>query len=1067
MEKRLMTFMAGVALSMGTAFAQSQVSGKITSSEDGAPVIGASIKVAGTNTGTVTDVDGNFSLNAPAGAKLEITYIGMNPKTVKAGQNMKIALDPDNKALDEVIVVAYGTAKKSAFTGSAAVLKSEDIAKVADSNPVQALTGKVSGVQINTATGQPGAEDFKIRIRGISSINAGNTPLVIVDGSPYDGSMDDLNPNDIASMTVLKDAASAALYGARGANGVVIITTKTGKEGSSSITFDAKWGSNSRAVRDYKYVKSPSKYYETWYKGLYNYAAANGTADPYAWANANLCADNDYGLGYNVYSVPDGQNLIGQDGLLNPNAKLGNVISYLGQDYTLLPDDWTDATYQNSLRQEYSLTATGTTDKSSFYGSANYLSNEGITKASSFKRFSGRLKADYQVRPWAKVGANFSYTHSNTDYLSTTDDGAAGSSGNVFALTTVAPIYPLYVRDGKGNIIYNNTTHLNTYDYGDGNVIGLDRPYLSQANPLCSNQLDTRNKEGNTLNATGFAEIRFLKDFKFTSTNSVMNSEVRSTTTTNPYFGQYASSNGQVNKAHTRRWSYNYQQLLNYHHLFGKNDVDVMLGHEYYRTKYYYLYAYKTNMYSFDIPELSAAVTPGSANSYVDDYNTEGWFGRAQYNYAEKYFGSVSYRRDASSRFAPENRWGNFWSFGAAWLISKEDFFKASWVDELKLKASYGEQGNDNIQDATTGLDRYLYTNTYTVANSNGKPALVPNLLGNRNITWEKGGNFNAGVDFSIFKGRLSGSVEYFYRKTSDMLFYFPLPTSYGYSGYYDNIGDMRNSGVELNLDGAAIKTKDLEWRINLNMTTYNNKITRLPKERKTLTVDGVDGFASGNYFYGEGKSLYTWYMPKYAGVDHETGEALYWKDVKDANGNVTGQETTNNYNEATEHLCGTALPDLYGGFGTTLAWKGLDVSVNFTYQLGGKVYDSSYASAMSLDRGAVFHEDMLNAWSETNKNSNVPRIQYNDSYTASRSDRFLTSASYLTLQDFTFGYTLPTKWVKAAGLTKVRLYAQGNNLYLWAKRQGLDPRQSINGSTTAAYYSPIRTISGGITVSF
>ena len=271
-----MTFIACLFLSLGMALAQTQVSGKVTSAEDGEPVIGASIKVVGTKTGAVTDINGNFSLNAPAGAKLEISYIGMNSQTVKAASNMKIVMNPDNKALDEVIVVAYGTAKKSAFTGSAAVMKTEDIAKVADSNPVQALTGKVSGVQINTQTGQPGVENFKIRIRGISSINAGSTPLVIVDGSPWDGDMNDINPNDIASMTVLKDAASAALYGARGANGVVIITTKTGKEGSSSITVDVKWGSNSRATQDYKYVKSPAKYYETWYKGLYNFSCAHG-----------------------------------------------------------------------------------------------------------------------------------------------------------------------------------------------------------------------------------------------------------------------------------------------------------------------------------------------------------------------------------------------------------------------------------------------------------------------------------------------------------------------------------------------------------------------------------------------------------------------------------------------------------------------------------------------------------------------------------------------------------------------------------------------------------------------
>lgn len=1017
MDKRLMTLVAGLTLSTSMAFAQSQISGKVTSSEDGSPVIGASIKVAGTNTGTVTDIDGNFSLNAPAGAKLEISYIGMNSTSVKAGKNMKIVLDPDNKSLDEVIVVAYGTAKKSAFTGSAAVIKSEEIGKIADSNPVQALTGKVSGVQINSATGQPGVADFKIRIRGISSINADSKPLIIVDGAPFDGDMNSINPQDIASMTVLKDAASAALYGARGANGVVIITTKNGKEGTASITVDAKWGSNSRATRDYDYVRDPAKYYETWHKGLYNYA-------------------------------------------MN-----GNVIEYNGNKYTLLPDDWTDATYNNGLRQEYSVTATGNSEKSSFYGSANYLKNEGITKGSDFTRFSGRMKADYQLRSWLKVGGNFSYSHYKTNYLSTQEDGSDGSSGNVFALTTVAPIYPLYIRDEKGNIMYNSTAGIQSYDYGDGTVNGLIRPYIQQANPLCSNQLDTNESEGNSVNAIGFAEVRFLKDFKFTSTNSVSSEETRSTITTNPWFGQYASQNGAITVEHDRTWSYNYQQLLTWHHQFDQHEVDAMLGHEYYRRRNYVLYGDKTNMYTFPSNDMASAVNTGSTNSYRNDYNTEGWFGRVQYNYDQKYFASMSYRRDASSRFAPENRWGNFWSFGGAWMISKEKFFNVAWIDELKIKASYGEQGNDNIQDQY-GMDQFLYENTFDIKSSNGTPALVPKTMGNRNITWEKGGNFNAGIDFSVLKGRLTGSAEYFYRKTSDMLFYFPLPNSYGYTGYYDNIGDMRNSGFELNLDGTIVKTKDLSWGLNLNLTTYKNKITRLPEERKTQEVDGVKGYASGARFYGEGESIYTWYMPKYAGVDSKTGESLFYVDKKDEKGNIT-QATTTKYGDATKHLCGTSLPSTYGGFGTTFNFKGFDVAANFTYQLGGKVYDISYANSMSFDRGAVFHKDLLNAWTPENKNSNIPRIQYDDTYMGAQSDRFLTNASYLAFQDFTVGYTLPTAWVRAASLTKVRLYVQGNNLYLWSKRKGLDPRQSLSGAISASYYAPIRTISGGITVSF
>jgi TonB-linked SusC/RagA family outer membrane protein len=1073
MEKRLTMILACLFLSIGMALAQTQVTGTVVNSEDGQPVIGASIKVVGTNTGTVTNMDGGFSLSVPSNnARLEISYIGMVSKTVRAGRNIKVLLDPDNKQLDEVMVVAYGTQKKSAFTGSAAVVKSDEIGKVQVGNPIDALKGKASGIQINTASGQPGTTPT-IRIRGINSINAGNAPLIVVDGSPYDGDLNTINPIDVESMTVLKDAASTALYGARGGNGVILITTKGGHTDHSSITVDAKWGSNSRATPNYEMITSPAKYYEMWYQGLYNYGQDKFgyTADQaWAFANNNLTKSNDYGLGYNVYTTPVGQPLIGTNGKLNPNATLGRVVTYNGSQFLLTPDDWSDATYNNSLRQEYTVSTSGSTDKSNFYGSVNYLDNKGITVASDYKRFTGRLKTDYQLKPWLKVGANMNYAHYNRNYLG--DDGSAGSSGNAFALISMAPIYPLYIRDAQGNIIYNQSARINEYDYGDGTINGQNRPYLSQANPLSSNQLDTHNVEGNTFNGTGTAELRLPYGFTVTSINTVYLDEYRYTLTTNPFFGQYASSKGIVNKEHDRAWSYNYQQRLNWHQTYGKNDIEIMLGHEYYRNRGYELDAYKTNQFSVFNKELAGAVIMGSANSSTSDYNTESWLGRAQYNYAEKYFGSVSLMREASSHFDPSSRWGTFWSVGGGWLINKEPWFNLKNVDELKLKASYGENGNDNI-------GAYRYVTYYSIANSNDNVSLVPSSLGNKKISWEKEGKFNVGVDFSLFKSRLTGTVEYYSNKTSDMLSWFPLPPSYGFTGYYANIGNMINDGLEFDLHGDVISTKDLTWSLYANFTTNHNKISYLPDERKTMWCDGVQGYSSGEYFYGEGKAINTFRMKKYAGVDEKTGKALYYKNtyeldaqgaqVKDSNNQpiVTGRETTDDYSKADYYLCGTALPDAYGGFGTALSWKGLDFSVDFMYQLGGQVYDTSYQSLMGIGRGDGMSTDMLNAWTKDNTNTNVPRLQFNDDYTNSTSDRWLTSASYLTLQNVTLGYTLPKALVRSIGIEKVRFYVVGDNLWTWSKRQGLDPRQSITGSNTGSYYSSIRTISGGITVTF
>ena len=1086
-----MTF---ICLGIGTVAAQvAKVTGKVTDT-NGEAVIGASVYVIGTNLGANTDIEGNFTIeNVPSSASMvRVSYVGMTTQEVHIlrGKPMKIVLVEDGVILDEAIVVAYGTAKKSSFTGSAAVVKSDEIGKIQTSNAANALTGKMAGVQLTNASGQPGATSPTIRVRGISSINAGNAPLVILDGAPYDGDLNNINSQDIESMTVLKDAASNALYGARGANGVIMITTKKGQSGTSRVTFDAKWGSNTRATQDYDYIKSPAQYYETYYGALNSYLQnEQGFTAEQAHMKANelMVGSTSYGLGMNVYTVPQGQYLIGTNGKLNPYATLGRKVTYKGQEYWLTPDDYMDEAYDNSLRQEYNLNITAGNDKSSFYASVNYLDNQGITANSDYERLAARLKADYKAKSWLKVGANMAYTHFDANSLG--EDGASNSSGNIFAYATqVAPIYPLYIRDGEGNILRDDNG-FKRYDYGDGENAGTERPFLTGGNPYSANQLDVNNSEGNAFNATGFAELTFLKNFKFTWTSGVNIDETRSTATTNPYYGSYASSNGIVYKYHTRNMSWNHQQLLNWEDSFGDNNIQTMIGHEYYRSKYYYLYGSKSNQFDPTNTELAGAITDKSSSSYITDYNTEGYFGRVMYDYDGRYHLSASYRRDASSRFHPDNRWGDFWSAGLAWVISKEDWFNVKNVDLFKFKASYGEQGNDQIGN-------YRYTSTYDIVNSGGHPAAIPSTLGNKDITWETQGNFNVGFDFDLYRGRISGSVDYFQRKTTDMLFSFPLPPSYGYTSYYANVGDMQNTGLELDLKFTPVKTKDFEWNLNLNFTTYENKVTYLPEERKTMEVDGKHGYSSGSYFYGQDCSLYTFHMRKYAGVDPETGKSLWWKNYErqavdadnnpvwemvngefklDDNGNKIpvmekGRETTDTYSSADYYLCGTALPDAYGGFGTSFAWKGFDLSVDFAFQLGGQVYDSDYASLMasptSTSRGSNIHADALKAWTSEN-NSNIPRFQFDDSYSAATSDRFLTDASYLSLNNINFGYTFDKMLTKKIGVERLRLYVAADNIWVWSKRQGLDPRQSITGGATASYYAPIRTISGGVTLTF
>ena len=1066
MKKLFLLLMAVLSISLCVSAQTRTVKGTVVYAGDQEPLPGVTIQPVGGGNGVATDLDGNFSIEVPAKVtQLNVSYVGMVTKlvTITSG-DMRIEMTNSENSLDEVMVVAYGTAKKSTYTGSASVVKADDINKVQTSNAVNALNGKVSGVQLNNASGQPGVSTPTIRIRGISSINAGNAPLYIVDGAPYDGDLNNISSQDIESMTVLKDAASNALYGARGANGVIVITTKKGKQGDAKVTLDAKWGVNTRASRDYNTISDPAQYYEMYYNALKNYYVDGGSTEGEAHMQANAGITSSSHLGYNVYTVPEGEYLIGLNGKLNPNATLGNWITYKGQQYYLTPDDWLDEAYKNSLRQEYNLAVNGGNERSSFYASLGYLDNEGITANSNYERLTGRLKADYQVKNWLKVGGNMSYTHYEANSLG--DDGASNSSGNIFAYATqVAPIYPLYIRDGSGNIMKDDNG-FTMYDFGSKDNAGLSRPILAGANPYSTNILDTDSYEGNAMTAQGFAEIKFLKDFKFTWNSGVTVDETRSTTFSNPYYGQYASSNGISYKYHTRSVAQNHQQLLSWGRQFGAHNVDALLGHEYYNRDYYYLYGSKSNFFDPTNNELAGGITENGVDSYTTQYNTEGFFGRVQYDYDSKYFASASFRRDASSRFHPDNRWGNFWSAGAAWNIANEEFFKdLGWdfVDLLKLKASYGEQGNDNIGN-------YLYVNTYEIVNAVGNPGAVPYAKGNKDITWETQGNFNTGIDFGLWNGRLSGTLEFFSRTTSDMLFSFPLPPTYGYTSYAANIGDMRNRGIELELQATPIQTRDFSWSVNFNLTHYKNEIISLPEERRTMTCSGVEGFSSGNYYYGEGISLYTFRLKQYAGVN-EKGESTWWRDVTDNQGNVVGREATSVYDDATYYLCGTALPDIYGGFGTSLTYKGFDLSVDFSYQIGGQVYDSDYANFMSsptsTSKGQNFHADLLNSWSSTNQGSNIPRFQYGDSYSAASSDRFLTDASYLSLNNVNFGYTLPSALVRKAGMEKVRLYVSADNIWYWSKRQGLDPRQSISGGASSSYYAPIRTISGGLTLTF
>ena len=1073
----------GILLSLAQS---KQISGTVTG-PDGKPVAGATVMVDGSHVGTTSNGDGSFTITAPGNGSLVVSFIGYETQKVAIGgkTRINISLKEDAQAIDDVIVVAFGTAKKDAFTGAAKVIKSDDLIKTQSSNVGDALVGKIAGVQFSSASGRPGSGQ-KIYVRGYGSMNAKNDPLWVVDGVPYEGDINNINAADIESISVLKDAASNALYGSRGANGVIMVTTKRAKAGEATVTFDGKWGINTRALQTYDIVEDAGEYYEMHYKSLYNYYTLDQKYTPLAAniaANKLLTSNDPGGLGYNVFTVPDGQNLIGENGRLNPRAKQGRLVTDAkGQQFYLQPDNWLDEIYKSSsFRQEYNVSVSGATDRANFFASLGYLDNTGIVDGSSNERYTARLRADYQAKKWLKVGGNMSYTHFVWNNGNKTNDDGDGQGegnadgGNAFATAIrMAPIYPVYMRDGNGNIMIDEYG-FKMYDTGDGRNGGALRTNGGKSNDLQDIQLNKYINEGNAFMANGFADFSLYKGLKLTLNGSVSLDETRGTEVSNPYYGQFAESGGAVFKSHSREIAYNMQQLLTYTNTFADvHNLDLLFGHEMYNRKSYGLYGSKTMMFSPDNTELSGAVVDSSrSGSSVLEYNNEGYFFRGQYDYDNRIYFSGSYRRDASSRFHPDHRWGNFWSLGAAWIINRESWFNASWVNMLKVKASYGSQGNDNLGSKAESY--YRYTDYREILSSGDGVTSVLYQKGNPDITWETNANLNVGVEFGLWDNRLSGSIDVFNRKTTDMLFELATPIESGYTTIFTNIGDMVNRGLEIELNADLIRTKNLVWDFSLNMTHYKNKVTHLPEQFKNNTT--ADGKHVGRWqstkFLTEGESVFSFYVPTYAGVDPETGKSLWYTYKTDDAGNKERIKTSD-YSVASQEgreMHGDALPDVYGGFGTSLRFYGVDFSIGFTYQLGGQVLDQGYMFYMNSPAGTStgnnYHHDLLNSWTPENSGSNIPRFAYNDSNQAAVSDRFLTSASYLNIQNITLGYTLPKRITRKFLVENLRIYLACDNVWYWSKRQGLDPRQAINGITNPYYYAPIRTFSGGVTVTF
>ena len=1048
MGKKILSFLACMLMTTSMALAQKQITGTVVDAESGEALIGVAVRVPDTTTGVVTDVDGKFSINLPAGAKnLSFRYMGMKPATLAARDGMKVLMETETKAMDEVLVVSYGTQKRSSFTGAASTIKSDKIEKLQVSNLSNAFEGQVAGVQSFSTSGTPGSGST-ILVRGIGSISGSKTPLIVLDGVPYEGSLNSIPSQDVESITVLKDAAANSMYGARGANGVIMITTKGSRTGRAKVNFEARWGFNTRGVKNYDIISDAGEYYEMMYESYRNSLVESmGWAGASQYAAANLIGNV---LKYNKFKdVADNALIDPATGHLNPLAK-----TYKWND------NWQKDPFSNSFRHEYNVNVSGGSDKTKAYLSLGYLGDNGYVVGSGFKRYNTRLKVDHQINKNIRIGGNVFYAHTDQRTFgragSTDDDG--NYAQNLFLTAqSLAPIYSIYLYDANGNPVLDENGN-KVYDWGD--LTG--RPANLNSNPIAQAELNKRQTERDNLTARGFFEWSFLKDFKLTVNVAYDLFNTYGSNYETPVGGDAMNVGGRGYKETERYAALNFNQLLDWNHKFGDHGVHILLGHETKKDNSQYLYGHMTNFADPNNPEFANATVYQDLTSYSSEYALEGYFAKGEYNYLDKYYFTSSIRRDGSSRFHKDHRWGTFWAIGAAWRLNEESWLKdVEWLDGLKLKASYGTQGNDVIGYY------HNYTDLYRVDRVDGDAALVKVNRGNPDLTWEKSKNFNVGFEASFWK-RLNVNFDFFIKKTTDLLYASPLSPSEGSpSSIYRNEMDMKNTGIELEISGDIIRTKNVRWNAALNLTHYKNKLTKLPASKPADLYP--DGYQAGNYWRKLGGSLYDWYMYEYAGVDPTNGLPQYNKYVTDDEGNETVVKV-NTITEATQRQTGkSAIPDLTGGFSTSLEAYGFDLSIQTAFQLGGYVFDRYYSTLMtSGGMGSNFHKDMFNRWTPSHTDTNIPRLFYRGSNEgiSGNSDYYLTKASYFSLRNITLGYTLPKRITGKWGVDVLRVYLTGDNIWLQSKRRGLDPRQNYTGST-AYVYSALSSYSLGVKVSF
>jgi len=1067
--RKLSFLLVFLLLTAMQVLAQRTITGTVTSSADGLGVPGATVLVKGTNQGAITDMNGAYKLTVPANATtLVFSVIGMKKQEINIGSSntIDVVMETDALNLDEVVVVGYGTSTKQSLVGTVTTVKNKDLQSKSVSSVSQSLAGEVAGVQVINTSGQPGSS-ATIRIRGLGSVNGSRDPLYVLDGVPFDGAINSINPNDIESTTILKDATATAIYGSRGANGVILLTTKAGKIGTSSIEVDVKQGVNMSQLPRYSTIKSPEEYIGLSWEALYNKGVASANPDPTGYANTNLFSGSGISPFYNMWNVASGAELI--DPLTH------KVNSGVTRKYS--PENWEDYGFQNSQRTEANISMSGGNEKNRYFTSFGYLNDVGYVINSNFKRYNATINISHEVKSWLTTNAKMSYTGSETN-----NNGQEANSNSVFWFVDNLPsIYPLFLRNPDGTIVADPVYGGNQYDYGSNG-----RGFGALTNAIADAHLNRSRAKTNQLAANFGLNIRFYEGLTFETSLGAQYFAEKYNSLDNPFYGSAQGQGGSIYKQDHQLFVYNLLNLLRYKKTFGEHNLEILAAHEANSNESKYFYANKSMAVVPDIDDLNNFIIVSSPpGSYTDKNTLESYFSQLNYNFRNKYYFTASARRDGTSRFIGKNKWDNFGSVGLSWILTKESFMQSiSLVDYLKFKVSYGIMGEQS------GVGLYPGFNTFDVSNLNDQISISPRDIGNPDLTWEKSKMFQTGIEFSLGE-YIDATLDYYIKNTGNLIFQRRVGPSVGYALLTVNDGTLRNSGLEFDVTVHVLKGNDYGLNFTVNGEFLTNELTAMPVDPatgkpKTLDIQGMYGRSNGH-------SLYDFYTREYAGVDPADGTAMWYQNYHDLNGNGkydTGEgiaslyeyqvanpdssiniTTTKTYANATQKFVGkSAIPTVRGAFRIEGNYKNFDISAQFIYSLGGYAYDGAYANLMGngIIGGNNWSTDITNRWQKPGDITDVPRLSSNyDVNVNAASTRFITSSNFLAFNNIRIGYTFPGKLVKRFGMSNLNIFVAGDNLMLLSARDGFNPSTNEVGASDMYRYSPLTTYTAGLRVKF